>query len=160
MTRSGRSPRVYQAQDVAAGPAHFNNRSLRASRSLGALSQWTCAFTRDRKAPARCRPFGAARRERQTGNRQRRAESRPTHGVGRCCAHVPKRRFRAPSTRGARAGALRSSDALGRGSPEDRSVDQTVASRFALARSRSRGTRLTLLTARGAPPPLDDTLGP
>ncbi len=51
-------------------------------------------------------PVGAARRGRKMGNRQRRAESRPGHGPGRRCAHLPERRFPAPSTSGTRSSRL------------------------------------------------------
>ena len=66
-----------------------------------------------------------ARRTRQTGNRQRRAESRPGHGPGPCCAHDPERRFPAPSTPGrkrSRRSVWRARDHRTSDSPKRRSV--------------------------------------
>ncbi len=77
------------------------SRGRRRTKDRGGLfrvdGRYRCARFRAEHV-LRQRTLRAVRRMRQTGNRQRRAESRPGHGPGRCCAHVPERRFPAPSS--------------------------------------------------------------
>jgi len=85
---------VYEDQSVTETSAQANI----LIRPGFALARLWFRRTRGGEHVLRQRTLRAACRMRQTGNRQRRAESRPGHGPGRCGAHDPERRFPAPSS--------------------------------------------------------------